>query len=57
MTEEQVIFSWGMPKSTSRSVGSWGVHKQWIYEPSFQHRRYSDTYLSFENGILTSYSD
>jgi len=57
MTEEQVIYSWGSPKRTSRSVGSWGVHKQWIYEYSFLHRRYSDTYLSFENGILTSYSD
>ena len=57
MTEEQIIFSWGMPKRTSRSVGSWGVHKQWTYETSFKHRRYSDTYLHIENGILVSYSN
>ena len=57
MTEEQVIYSWGRPENTSRSVGSWGIHEQWSYEVSFLHRRYSDTYLYFEDGILTSYSD
>jgi hypothetical protein len=48
MTKEQVIASWGSPKDKNRSVGSWGVHEQWVYH---------STYLYFENGILTSYQD
>lgn len=53
MTKEQVIVSWGgrpNDKDINRSVGSWGVHEQWIYEAR-------GIYLYFENGILTSFQD
>jgi hypothetical protein len=48
MTKEQVIASWYRPNDINRSVGSWGVHEQWIY---------NNTYLYFEDGILTSFQD
>jgi hypothetical protein len=48
MTKEQVIFSWGKPERINRSVGSWGVHEQWVYGSS---------YLYFQNDILTSWQD
>jgi hypothetical protein len=48
MSKEMVIESWGQPKDIHRTVGSWGVHEQWIY---------GETYLYFENGILTSWQD
>ena len=40
--------SWGQPDDINRSVGSWGVHEQWVY---------GDEYLYFENGKLTSWQD
>lgn len=46
MTSEMAELSLGSPRSKNKSVGSWGVHEQWVY--------YS-TYLYFENGKLTSY--
>jgi hypothetical protein len=46
MTNEQVKLSWGEPDRINRSVGSWGVSEQWVYQ---------DRYLYFKNGILTSY--
>jgi hypothetical protein len=49
MTTEQVIISWGKPDDINKSVGSWGVHEQWVYGDGH--------YLYFEDGILTSYSD
>jgi hypothetical protein len=48
MTKEQVIASWGNPNKINKSVGSWGVHEQWVY---------SSQYLYFENGKLTSWQD
>jgi hypothetical protein len=48
MTDEMVRLSWGSPRDINRSVGSWGVHEQWVYYSS---------YLYFENGILTSWQD
>lgn len=50
MTDKMARESWGDPDENNRSVGSWGVHEQWIYE------RYN-TYVYFENGILTSWQD
>jgi hypothetical protein len=50
MTREQVILSWGKPNNIHRTVGSWGVHEQWIYEKQGK-------YLYFENDILTSWQD
>jgi hypothetical protein len=48
MTDDMARLSWGKPSDINRSVGSWGVHEQWIY---------GNTYLYFENGILTSWQD
>ena len=48
MTKEQVLISWGEPDSKNRSVGSWGVHEQWVY---------GKKYLYFENNKLTSFQD
>jgi hypothetical protein len=49
MTDEMALESWGKPEKNNRSVGSWGVHEQWIY--------HNDVYVYFENGILTSWQD
>jgi hypothetical protein len=50
MPKEQARFSWGEPDDINRTVGSWGVHEQWVYSDT-------GTYLYFENGILTSWQD
>lgn len=49
MTSEMAIDSWGAPSEKNRTVGSWGVHEQWVYG--------DHTYLYFENGKLTSWQD
>ena len=49
MTKTQVRISWGEPSDINESVGSWGVHEQWVYH------RGSGPYLYFENGKLTSW--
>lgn len=46
MTKNMVELSWGFPEEINESIGSWGIHEQWVY-PSYQ-------YLYFENGKLTS---
>ena len=48
MTTEIARLSWGEPNDINKSVGSWGVHEQWVYNCQ---------YLYFENGILTSWQD
>ena len=48
MTRDGVYASWGPPGDVNRSVGSWGVHEQWVYGSS---------YLYFENGVLTGWQD
>lgn len=48
MTDKMARESWGNPKEINRSVGSWGIHEQWIY---------NNTYLYFENGLLTSWQE
>jgi len=48
MTSEIARASLGSPDKNNKSVGSWGVHEQWVYENK-------GLYLYFENGILTSY--
>ncbi|MCK4600399.1 hypothetical protein KAU37_11375 [Candidatus Bipolaricaulota bacterium] len=53
MTEEMVRASWGGPTRIHRSVGSWGVHEQWVYGTYSKYG--SPTYLYFENGRLTSW--
>lgn len=48
MSDEMARASWGAPENINRTVGSWGVHEQWIY---------GDTYVYFENGKLTVWQD
>ncbi len=49
MTREMVIVTWGEPEDVHKTVGSWGVHEQWIYK--------HNQYVYFENDILTSWQD
>lgn len=48
MTSDMAKASWGLPEKNNRTVGSFGVHEQWVY---------SSSYLYFEDGILTSWQD
>ena len=48
MAEKALLCSWGPPTDLNRSVGSWGVHKQYVY---------SGTYVYTENGVITSWQD
>ena len=60
MTKIQAIKAWslsnnkpgGVPYRINTSVGSWGKHEQWVLNP---FSIYSQTYLYFENGKLTSW--
>jgi hypothetical protein len=31
MDEDQLILSYGLPNERNRTVGSWGIHSQWVY--------------------------
>jgi len=48
MTEKMARISLGEPNRINKTVGSWGVHEQWIYY---------ELYLYFENGNLKSYQN
>ncbi|MDC1365080.1 hypothetical protein N8258_01540 [Algibacter sp.] len=48
MTKEMAIIALDYPDDINRTVGSWGVHEQWVYYK---------LYLYFENGKLTSYQN
>ena len=48
MNREQVKLAWGNPRDINRTVGSWGVHEQWVY---------ANSYLYFKNGVMTSFQD
>ncbi len=48
MNREMATISLGSPEDINRTVGSWGVHEQWVYK---------NIYLYFENGKLTSFQD
>ena len=48
MNKEMATISLGRPNDINRTVGSWGVHEQWVY---------NNLYLYFENGKLTSYQN
>lgn len=49
MTEKMALISLGKPNDINSTVGSWGVHEQWVYGDGF--------YCYFENGILKSYQN
>lgn len=45
MTKEMCRESWGEPKRVNKTTTAYGVREQWVY---------SNSYLYFENGILTT---
>jgi len=49
MTDDMARVSLGKPRNINKSVGTWGVHEQWIY--------YNNMYLYFKNGKLDSYQN
>lgn len=49
MTDKMALISLGKPNDINKSVGSWGIHEQWVYDDGF--------YCYFENGILKSYQN
>jgi endonuclease YncB( thermonuclease family)/uncharacterized protein YgiM (DUF1202 family) len=53
MSQEMVLASWGQPDDINKSVGSFGVHEQWIYG-DYTTTQY---FLYFENGVLTSWQE
>jgi hypothetical protein len=53
MTKNMVTASIGSPKDVNRTVGSFGVHEQWVYGEITSNR----LYVYFENGVLTSWQD
>jgi hypothetical protein len=48
MTTEMAKLSVGNPKDINRTVGTWGIHEQWVYD---------NRYLYFENGELKSWQN
>lgn len=48
MTDDMMIIALGNPDDINRTVGSWGVHEQWVYNREYYY---------FENGKLVSYQD
>jgi len=46
MSPCMAVAAWGRPDDINRSVGSFGVHEQWVYPAN---------YLYFEDGVLTSF--
>lgn len=47
--------SWGKPDRENRSVGSWGVHIQHVYNAGYKYIPVS--YVYTENGKVTSWQD
>ncbi|MGY3214717.1 hypothetical protein [Mucilaginibacter sp. HD30] len=52
MTAKMVREVYPKPDNINRTVGSWGVHEQWVYDKGDKSE-----YLYFENGKLTSWQD
>jgi hypothetical protein len=48
MTECQLYASWGFPSEQNRTVGSWGVHIQHVYDGNYAYT---------ENGMVTSFQN
>ena len=47
MSEQQLLLSWGKPERINKTVGSSGVHEQWVYGLG--------QYVYMQNGKLTSF--
>lgn len=50
MTRQQVRSAWGRPTKINETVGSYGVHEQWVYDRG----DFRAQYVYLENGIVTS---
>jgi hypothetical protein len=48
MNAEQAKAAWGKPYKINETTGTYGTHQQWVMH------EYGNTYLYFQNGILTS---
>lgn len=62
MTNAELLCSWGAPQRVNKSVGSYGVHKQYVYGTARVCRGGMcmggvSHYVYIENGILTSWQD
>lgn len=55
MGESTVRNRIGSPGHINRSIGSWGVHEQWVYDRTTPYPHLVCLY--FENGVLTSIQD
>ena len=47
-----VYASWGRPQDVNRTVGSWGVHEQWVYGSTGTRN-----YLYIQNGRVSSFQN
>jgi len=48
MTTDQVIKAVGKPNDVNTTIGTWGIHEQWIYNYAPFH------YIYFDNDTLTA---
>lgn len=55
MSERALLISWGYPSNINRTVGSFGVHKQYVYGTYSGYS--SPTYVYVENGKVTTWQD
>ena len=46
MTKNMCLDSWGSPSDINKTIGSFGVHEQWVYGLG--------SYVYFENGVITT---
>jgi hypothetical protein len=54
MSELSLICSMGNPSAVNRTVGAWGVSKQYIFRPCCNREVY---YVYTENGVVTGFQD
>jgi len=57
MSSDLARISMGNPDDVNRTVYSFGVHEQWVYECWKSSVKLPCTFLYFENGKLTSWQD
>lgn len=50
MTAQEAQNSWGRPTKINQSLGSYGVHEQWVYERG----NFRTQYVYLQNGVITN---